>query len=281
VVAPKYLETLHLLAGSPLVQLNHPRLGWQGAAYFNGGSPCGVWSDRSQRPRCPLDFEAMEVLNAYLVCGSKIEETLADWLALLRLGVVTTATGNSDSHGTVNHLPGFPRTYVRAPDDRPEAFVERDFMAALRGARAIATTGPFLTIRAGEAGEGELVRPDAGTLRVSARMQAASWVRVDELRLRVNGEIVKTWPVPRVGAATPLLEIADEVVQVGDRDAFVTVEARGREPLPPFIVGEYASLVAEQCPPSPGERPGMVPFAVTNPIFVDADGDGRYTAPGR
>jgi hypothetical protein len=26
--------------------------------------------------------------------------------------------------------------------------------------------------------------------------------------------------------------------------------------------------------------PGFTPFAFTNPIFVDADGDGAWTAPG-
>jgi hypothetical protein len=48
-----------------------------------------------------------------------------------------------------------------------------------------------------------------------------------------------------------------------DADAFVVVEAEG-EP------GERYRAVA----------PGGVPLAFTNPIVVDADGDGRWQAPG-
>jgi hypothetical protein len=275
-----FFDRLHALPGAPLVQLNHARLGWEGAAYLNGGSPCGVWRDRSKLPACPLDFEVMEVLSGYLSCGSKIEETLQDWLALIRLGVVTTATGNSDSHGTVNHLAGFPRTYVRVADDRPGAFSQDEFIGALRARRAIATTGPFLTIRVnGEAGEGDLAPATERQVRVSARMQAASWVQVDEVQLRVNGVVVKSWPVPRVGDATPLLEVRDELVDVGEVDAFVTVEARGSRPLPPFVVGEYTVASPVECPPLPGSPAGMLPFAITNPVFVDRDGNGQFAPP--
>jgi hypothetical protein len=60
-------------------------------------------------------------------------------------------------------------------------------------------------------------------------------------------------------------------------DGFITVEARGMTPLPPFIVGEAMALAGPgECDPLPGGAKGMVPFAVTNPVFVDVDGDGRW-----
>ena len=46
-------------------------------------------------------------------------------------------------------------------------------------------------------------------------------------------------------------------------DAFVTVEVEGE-------VGDGFAAVL----------PDSVPFAFANPIFVDADGDGKWTAPG-
>jgi hypothetical protein len=48
-----------------------------------------------------------------------------------------------------------------------------------------------------------------------------------------------------------------------ERDGFLTLEVTGE------ATGDYA-LVAH----------GFVPFAFTNPIFVDADRDGRFSAPG-
>jgi hypothetical protein len=48
-----------------------------------------------------------------------------------------------------------------------------------------------------------------------------------------------------------------------ERDGFVTVEVEGAPD------AAYAALL-----------PGFTPFAFSNPIFVDADGDGSWTPPG-
>jgi hypothetical protein len=49
-------------------------------------------------------------------------------------------------------------------------------------------------------------------------------------------------------------------------DAFVVVVVRGEQPLDPVV-----SRAAD--------APPMVPFALTNPIYLDRDGDGRFTPP--
>ncbi|MEO1935038.1 MAG: hypothetical protein ABGX04_09675, partial [Myxococcales bacterium] len=48
-----------------------------------------------------------------------------------------------------------------------------------------------------------------------------------------------------------------------ERDAFVTVEVEGKPE------GLYRDAL-----------PDYTPFAFTNPIFVDVDGNGRFDAPG-
>jgi hypothetical protein len=275
----QFLEGLRALPGAPVIQMNHGRLG--SAAYFDHAQ-CGPWRDRNALPTCSLDFDAMEVLSGYLSCGTKIAAQVADWYALLSFGVVTTATGNSDSHGTSRLLGGYPRTYVRVPVDRLEAFRLDDFVAALRARRAVATTGPFLTLRVNERAEqGDLLLDSDGRLAVDLRMQAPSWVVVDEVRLLVDGQVAKTWTVPRAGGATPLLEVSGEPLVVST-DAFVTAEAHGRKALPPDVVGEWTSIARAPndgpftCPPLPGAEPGMAVFAVTNAVLVDVDGDGRF-----
>ena len=52
-----------------------------------------------------------------------------------------------------------------------------------------------------------------------------------------------------------------------------------KKALPPFIVGDWATEYAAICPPLPGEEAGMAVFALTNPVFVDVDGDGKYRGP--
>ena len=59
-------------------------------------------------------------------------------------------------------------------------------------------------------------------------------------------------------------------------DAAITAEAEGATPLPPWMVGEFLLDAVHGRPVRQTPRsPGMIPFAVTNPVFVDADGDGR------
>jgi hypothetical protein len=276
-MSPKQLfDRLHALPTTPLIQLNHPRLPF--SAYFNDAHTCD-WHDLAHLPHCSLDFEAIEVLNGWLACGSKVHETLDDWYALMRFGVTLTATGNSDTHGSSNIEAGYPRSYVRVADDSVPAFDEGEFIGAVRGRHVIATTGPFLTLRAGSDSEGALVKPSAkGEVTVSLRLQSASWVEVDVVRLLVDGRVVKTWNVPVTdGAPASLFQIEDEHVTVA-ADAAITAEAEGKTPLPPWMVGEFllAPNLVDLC--GNPEQPGMIPFAITNPLFVDYDGDGAFRA---
>ena len=87
------------------------------------------------------------------------------------------------------------------------------------------------------------------------RVDAAPWVPVDRLLVHRDGELVLESAVAR--GETLELTLAFE------RDGFVVVEASG------VADATYSALA-----------PGFTPLAVANPIFVDADGDGAWTAPG-
>ena len=197
-----------------------------------------------------LDFDAIELMNG----PSMIHyyRTRADWFSLLLQGEFRTATANSDSH-RFGQLLGLPRNYVRLANDEPRDFDEASFVRAIREGRAYGTTGPLLEVRLGEAGLGESFRGRSGTL--SVEVKAADWVPVSTLRVYVNAALEREVPI-RAGEARELsLEFAG--------DSFVTVEVEGE-------VNETFAAV----------NPGFSSFAFTNPIFVDADGDGHWTAPG-
>lgn len=87
------------------------------------------------------------------------------------------------------------------------------------------------------------------------QIRAAPWVPVSTARVFVDAELV--WEGE--AHAGDLLRVPLEF----DRDCFVTIEVEG-EP------DDVFSAVA----------PEFRSFAFTNPIFVDADGDGRWVAPG-
>jgi hypothetical protein len=148
---------------------------------------------------------------------------------------------------------GLPRTYVQIENAVLDEFDEERFMQSLREGRVFGSTGPLVSARLDEAGLGELHQGSSGTLHV--RVAAAAWVPVQEWRAYVNGELVYRAPI----------SAGDEVSipLAFERDAFVTVEVEGP------AEGLYRDAL-----------PNFIPFAFTNPIFVDVDGNGVFDAPG-
>lgn len=193
-----------------------------------------------------LDFDAMELLNGPSM--PRYRKLRRDWFSLLLQGEVRTATGNSDTH-SLQIAPAVPRNYVAVGDDRVEAFDEAELIGSLLEARSFATTGPILLA--------ELHAPDAThpTHRLTVALRSAPWVPVSTLRVFVDGALWREEATTGTADHTFDLSLA--------HDAFVTVEAEG-EPGP-----VYADLL-----------PDFVPFAFTNALRVDVDGDGRWQAPG-
>jgi hypothetical protein len=276
----QFFSLARALPGNPIIQLNHARLGFAG--YFESGT-CGPWRNRAALPICALAIDAMEVLAGFLVCGTQIREMTEDWYALLRHGLLVTATGNSDTHKTASLLGGYPRTYVRMPEDTVGAFEEGAFIAALRGRRAIATSGPFLQLKVNDLDQvGETITGTGAPVSVVIRMQAAGWVPVEEVRLRVNGAVTKTFRVPAARDGRQIFESEPVRVEV-PKDSFISAEAYGSRALPGYLVGDFTSDAqvggAYLCPALPGAEQGMAIFAIANPVFVDANGDGKFRVP--
>ncbi len=200
-----------------------------------------------------LDFDAVELLNGKTGPRNAYYRLVrADWFSLLLQGEFRTATANSDSHRN-GSLVALPRTYVRLADDGIAGFDEAAFVGALRRGEAFGTTGPFLDVELGGAGIGERFRGAEGVLSLGVR--AAPWVPVATARVYVNGARVAEFALE-----------GDRRVELPLRfaaDAFVTVEVEGQPD------ATFAAVV-----------PGTLPFAFSNPIFVDADGDGDWRAPG-
>jgi hypothetical protein len=255
---------------APFVQLNHSRgvlahSGGEGAYFshlavvgepYDPTLPLTAEPNRVLIERDPvsglrdLDFHGMELLN-----GANLDRfrlIRADWLSLLLQGEVRVAIGNSDTH-RAGEQAALPRTYVALADDSIAGFDASTFYGALRAGRAFATTGPMLDVKLGEAGPGERFQGAKGTLHVT--VTAAPWVPVDRLLVHRNGEIVEERAIERGEALTLPLEF--------DRDGFLVVEVAG-------LPDDTWSAVL----------PGFEPLAIANPIFVDADGDGAWTAPG-
>lgn len=264
------IADLRAWPGERVIQLNHARFGTEessGAFLSHMGPPEEPYDpeepltegdNRSLIEPDPrtgvrdLDIDAMELLN-----GSHYEsyEVLReDWFSFLRQGERIVGTSNSDSHYPAVPI-GAPRNFVAYEGEVVPAarFREARFVEAVRSGRTYGTTGPIVSVRLGDAGLGDTVRGDAASLVVD--VDAAPWIDISEVRVFVSGEKVSTHPAERGSRLEVPLRFS--------RDGFVTVEVWG-EPSE-----DYALVLPE-----------FIPFAFTNPIWVDADGDGVWTPPG-
>lgn len=257
--------------GRPVLQLNHPREGGvdggNGAYLSHLGhvgrghvptQPLGGEANASLVERAPgsglrdLDFDAIELLNASDLVAYAL--TRADWVSWMLQGELRTGTANSDTHDAARP-PALPRNYVAYDGGMTDAFDETAFVDALRAGRAFGTTGPLLQVSLAGAGPGDMVSTRDAVLSIS--VQAAPWIPVDSLFVYQDGRrVYRARIVPGQPALHRMQFAADAIV-------FVEVVGRASDS------AVYRAVA-----------PGFTPFAFTNPIRVDADGDGVWTAPG-
>lgn len=227
------------------------------------------------------------------------EGHIDDIFRYLEYGFSPTQVGSSDSHNAQIE-PGTPRTYFRSETDQPGDIVMADATASLRDGHAFATYGPF--VRAEILGKtfGEVAPAKAGnTTNLKLHIETASWFGVDRVEIYVSGRLAKVLK-PSKGPKA-IVDVDEEVIlKVPDHDAWVVIVAMGLNDenlMSPVLLdvnfGELqlpriASLaftqvkaLAQFFPPAPSV-PDWYPipaFAVTNPIFLDTDGNGVYDAP--
>lgn len=240
--------------GDAIVQINHPR----GPAIGGYFEYVGLEPDlTTARPEdWTTDWDAVEVFNGRCR-GPGNDQALADWSALYNHGVRRALSSGSDSHDRTR-IPGYPRNWL--PLDL--ATVQADdgaLVQAVKERRMMVSCGPFVRLETSDGvGIGGRAQPQGGTVDLHVTVVAPTWIGVDEIRVLENGVVIDVLePSPTGDPAVRL----DTMISVSPTaDAWYAVQAVGS--------GSMAPVVWE------GE-----PFAMTNPIEVDADGDGDWTPP--
>lgn len=267
------LDELQADYPAALVQLNHPRdvdaidadlAFFQHLSIgevYNPALPLDNIQNRSLLQRSTIDglrdidFDILELAN-----GGNLElyqSVRADWLALILQGEYRPAVASSDSHH-LRRPVAMPRSYVSYPAGLQHPVDEALLLDAVSRGRLFGSSGPLPSIvlenSAGEqAGIGDILSGSELLLRVSAR--AAPWVDVNQVWIYVNGVVAK-------GVAISAGEELSLPLKISG-DSFITVEFYGE------AGAAYAAIA-----------PGHTPMAFTNPVWIDADGDGRWSAPG-
>jgi hypothetical protein len=255
------LRALPSLPDAPgrVVVLDHPRAGTLG--YFNNLG----FDLRANAPPAGFEggYDAIEIFRGDRT--SDVEAPLHDWFWLLDHGLTYTAVGGSDAHRIAGDEVGYPRTCVPALE---KAGVEASLVDAIARRRsALVTNGPFVRVSIAGRGMGEVAPAPKGRARLDVEVQAAPWIDARRLEVFVSGERrgkpIEITP-PKNGQPLDWKRSIDLQVR---SDAYVVVLVRGETPLEPVIAHREG-----------GQQP--TPLAITNPIYLDQNLDGKYTPEG-
>ena len=255
---PEIFASLRRDTRAAVVQVNHPR-SFQGLFDYAHFSPqrglAGV-----DPTRLDASFNAFEVFNGKRI--ESMQDTLPDWYAMLNEGHRIAATGNSDSHAA-NQEAGYPRNLVPVDSQDLESLDLGQVWEAVTGMRSVVCGGPLLRVDAqaqdaAMAGPGDLLEAPGGELNLHVMVRAAEFVQPSRGQVIVNGQQQAAFEVPP-GEGPMRLDLWQGLSL--DRDSWIVVLVEGEQDLSPVV-------------------PGEMPVALSNPIYVDVDGDGQWSAPG-
>ena len=226
---------------------------------------------------------------------AKFPGTVETWFSMLDRGHRATGMGVSDTHGLLGKEPGYARTlvYVGEGKDTPGGFTRDDVIRGIREHRAITTNAPYIEMVAGEKTIGDTVT--GSTIEVRVRVRAPSWAKVDKLIVYSNSAIVSPTPItipPEQGT-----DFEARVTIRATGDAWVVAEATGTQNMFPVVsptelppldatviinalsVGLDLSTLPLASNLKPNALHQTTPYAITNPMWIDANGDGTWTPP--
>ena len=245
--------------GDEIIQVNHPR-GSGISSYF---SYVGLDADQDSvvRPfEWSTNWDAIEVFNGGCGKGQEFD----DWVGLTNHGHRKALAAGSDSHGE-DGLIGTPRNWIQVDVSSVRADSQA-LVSPIRERRSFISCGPFVRFERvnaeGEklAGLGELAGLDTeGDAHFHVKVEAPTWMTLDEVRLLENGQVIRVEdittsedPIVRFDAVWSVTPMAD---------AWYAVE----------VVGSGSMAPVTWSGP---------PYALTNPIEIDHDGDGAWKPPG-
>jgi hypothetical protein len=249
-----------------LIQINHPRRGtWDYLVNYE----LDPKSAATAREGFWTGFDLLEVLNGPSLGSSNNSKTVNDWLNLLARGFFFPATASSDAHRIDTDEPGYSRTYAYVTDRDLKKVDIAAVVESLKRGRSFVTNGPIIELTVNDSHlPGDTLSTVEGEVEIHIEVRAAPWILVDEVRVIVNREIVRVLPVEATPGSVQRL-IGDVRFELSN-DAFIVVEVVGKGSLYPVVqVRSWSGLAAD----------AVTPYALTNPVFIDVDGNGRFDSP--
>lgn len=248
-----------------LIQINHPRAGTLG--YFNN-LELELDTAASAIVNFDTSFDVLESLNGPHAYSSN-SVAIQDWLNLLNRGYYKPLVGSSDAHGIDRDEPGYSRTYVYYKGAKGKDLDTMAVIQAIKKGHSFASNSPLVELLVNENFiPGDSCSTADGKVKVHVKVRSAPWVSVDEVKILINGERKLVFPVKT--EHTHIVKFDEDVVLTLERDATIIAEVVGKKSLYPVVQRTSRDGLLENA---------VLPYALTNPVFVDVDGNGIFDPP--
>ncbi|QDV35079.1 CehA/McbA family metallohydrolase [Tautonia plasticadhaerens] len=267
------IERLALWDGhsDKLVQVNHPDLGHM---FFDRNG------DGQQDQGFRGMFGHMDVIEVHPLHtifepasidrdGRSYNNTIVNWMQLLNQGHRIPGVVNTDAHYNL-HGSGWLRNDLKSPTDDPSEIDVMDVVHAAEAGQVVMTSGPFLEVVARSDGAEAIPGGDlelaGGSATLRVKVQCPNWFDVDRVQVFLNGKPSEDLDftresTPDAFSSEGAVRFDREIPLTLDEDTHVIVATIGEGSSLGPVFGE-------------GGHADDKPVAVSNPIFIDADGDG-------
>lgn len=257
-----------------LVQMNHPNLHQiYGDLDTDGVADKGFrgmlkWADVIEVH--PLETIFQDIPNNP-PSARRMRIPMFQWLQLINQGYRIPGIINTDSHYN-HHGSGWRRNWFASSTDDPKEISTDEMVQQVKSGHIIMSTGPFLSVTGQSNSSPEIAIPgdslvaNDGQITLNITVQCPNWLDVNRVQIFINGQPSKKHNYTR-RESPELFGKIDAVQKFNssfelsiDSDAHLIVATIGEGMTMEKVMGRRY-----------GKRP---PIAVSNPIYVDFDGNG-------
>jgi hypothetical protein len=232
--------------GAAFVQLNHARRASQSIlAHAQYDPAVGLAEGRADQVFIG-EVDMIELFNG----RNATCELMRDWYSLLDQGKRVLIVGNSDTHN-LNSPAGFPRNYIGTAEDDPARLTPADVTAGMRAGDVTIAGGALIRL-GGDWRVGQDRSVTAGApFTVPVEVLSPPWAKTTTLMAVANGRVIET--ITFDPAEEDIVDFSGDVTLTLTEDAHLHFVAYGTERMSAVYSG--------------------APYAVTNALFIDVDGD--------
>jgi len=266
---PALMEEIRATPGVRVVVLNHPRNIHSNFQPFAAQHYNPVTGEN--RRGAEFSFDCIELVNSSAL-QSDLMLAFRDWMALLNHGYRVFGVGSSDCHDVSRYIVGQGRTYVMCKDDDPGKINLDEACDSFLKGRILVSMGLLTQMTVDDKfAVGDLATGIGELIRVTVTVLGPSWTSADRVELFANGIQIREQKIEAPVSPVEKTRIT-WIIPKPAYDAHLVAIASG-----PTVTAPFWQIPKPYQPSSRVWEPRVI--GATNPIWVDGDGDGKFTAP--